>query len=71
MMPRYEYECRQCRQRLEAVQSYSAPPLTECAACGGELRRLIAPPAIIFRGPGFYTTDHRAPQPTDDEAAAP
>ncbi len=33
-------------------------PLTHCPECGGELRKVFAPPAISFKGSGFYATDH-------------
>ncbi|GIU98088.1 MAG: hypothetical protein KatS3mg013_1891 [Actinomycetota bacterium] len=36
----------------------SDPPLTTCPDCGGELRKVFAPPAITFKGSGFYATDH-------------
>jgi predicted nucleic acid-binding Zn ribbon protein len=32
--------------------------LTMCPECGGSLRKVFAPPAISFKGSGFYTTDH-------------
>ena len=32
--------------------------LTVCPVCGGELRKVFAPPAISFKGSGFYATDH-------------
>ena len=32
--------------------------LTVCPECGGELRKVFAPPAISFKGSGFYATDH-------------
>jgi hypothetical protein len=32
--------------------------LTTCPKCEGELRKIFAPPAIAFKGSGFYTTDH-------------
>jgi putative FmdB family regulatory protein len=41
-MPTYEYECRQCRHRFEAVQSMREAPLDRCPRCGGEVRRLIS-----------------------------
>lgn len=31
-----------------------------CERCGGELRRVIYPSGIIFKGSGFYRTDSRA-----------
>lgn len=30
-----------------------------CERCGGELRRVIHPAGIIFKGSGFYRTDAR------------
>jgi putative FmdB family regulatory protein len=57
-MPIYEYGCHQCGQRVEALQKLGDPPLTECASCGGELRRLISAPAFQFKGSGWYVTDY-------------
>lgn len=58
VMPRYEYACRDCGHTFEVVQSMSDAPLTVCPVCGGELRKVFAPPAIAFKGSGFYATDH-------------
>ncbi len=57
-MPLYEYECKQCHQRLEKIQSFSAPPEKVCPACGGELARVISAPAIQFKGAGWYVNDY-------------
>ena len=57
-MPTYEYVCRTCGHLFEIVQSMMDDPLTECPECGGELRKVFAPPAIAFKGSGFYATDH-------------
>jgi len=60
-MPTYEYECTKCGFRFEKFQSMTAPHLTECPQCGGELKRLIgAGSGIIFKGTGFYATDYRS-----------
>lgn len=66
-MPTYEYACRNCGHRFEIFQSFSDDPLTICDVCGGELRKVFAPPAISFKGPGFYATDHgkRAKKPVE------
>ncbi len=58
-MPTYEYVCKQCGHLFEIVQSMRDEPLTECPECGGELRKVFAPPAISFKGSGFYATDSR------------
>ena len=44
------------------MQNISDPPLEECKKCSGRLRKQISPPAIIFKGAGWYVTDH----PTKD-----
>ena len=56
-MPTYEYVCRACGHLFEIVQSMRDDALTECPECGGELRKVFAPPAISFKGSGFYATD--------------
>lgn len=58
-MPKYEYACKSCGEHLEAVQSFADAPLTECPACGGQLRKVFSPPGIAFKGSGFYRTDNR------------
>lgn len=57
-MPIYEYECRRCGRRIEAMQRIADPPLAVCEECGGELRKLISAPAFQFKGSGWYVTDY-------------
>jgi putative FmdB family regulatory protein len=57
-VPTYEYTCRDCGHTFEIVQSMWDEPLTMCPECGGSLRKVFAPPAISFKGSGFYATDH-------------
>jgi putative FmdB family regulatory protein len=57
-MPTYEYRCRDCGHTFDIVQKMTDDPLTVCPNCGGELRKVFAPPAISFKGSGFYATDH-------------
>ncbi|HLG92355.1 MAG TPA: FmdB family zinc ribbon protein, partial [Acidimicrobiales bacterium] len=40
-MPTYEYACRACGEHLEVVQSFADPPLSQCPACGGQLRKVF------------------------------
>jgi putative FmdB family regulatory protein len=58
-MPTYEYRCRDCGHSFDIVQKMSDEQLTHCPECGGDLRKVFSPPAISFRGAGFYATDHR------------
>ena len=59
-MPTYEYACTTCSHRLEAVQSFTDDPLTECPECGGPLRKVYGAVGIVLKGSGFYKTDSRA-----------
>jgi putative FmdB family regulatory protein len=58
-MPLYEYECNGCGVRFERLQSINDEPIKKCPECGEEVRRLIQPVGIIFKGKGFYVTDNR------------
>ncbi len=57
-MPLYEYECEQCGARFEVIQRFSDPAIETCRACGGPVHKLISPPAIQFKGTGWYITDY-------------
>jgi putative FmdB family regulatory protein len=57
-LPVYVYRCEQCGSQLEKRQSFSDAPLTECEVCHGQLRKVLSPATIIYKGSGFYSTDH-------------
>jgi len=57
-MPLYEYECAKCGKRFEKIEKVTAPQVQKCPACGGRAERLLAPPAIQFKGSGWYVTDY-------------
>ena len=57
-MPIYEYECRRCGHRFELIQKFSDKPRKRCPECSGAVERLISPPAIRFKGTGWYVTDY-------------
>ncbi|MEV5298342.1 MULTISPECIES: FmdB family zinc ribbon protein [Amycolatopsis methanolica group] len=59
-MPTYQYACKECGHRFEAVQSFSDASLTECPECTGPLRKLYGAVGVIFKGSGFYRTDSRS-----------
>ncbi len=58
-MPTYEYACKTCGNRFEAWQRITDDPLTECPKCHGEVRRVLFPAGIVFKGSGFYSTESR------------
>ncbi len=57
-MPLYEYKCQSCGAVIEALQKFSDEPLKVHENCGGQLERLLSPPAFQFKGSGFYITDY-------------
>ncbi len=60
-MPTYEYECTKCGHRFERFQKMSDPPVSTCPQCKGKVKRLISGGSgLIFKGSGFYITDHRS-----------
>jgi putative FmdB family regulatory protein len=64
-VPTYQYACTACGHQLEAVQSFSDEPLTQCPVCGGKLRKVYSSVGIVFKGPGFYRTDSRRGEGTN------
>jgi putative FmdB family regulatory protein len=58
-MPIYVYRCANCNAESEKRQGFSDAPLTSCEDCGGQLRRVLQPAGVIFKGSGFYSTDYR------------
>lgn len=59
-MPTYQYTCTECGESLEAVQSFTDDPLTECPACAGWLRKVYSAVGVVFKGSGFYRNDSRS-----------
>jgi putative FmdB family regulatory protein len=60
-MPLYSYRCDNCGVQFDRRQHFDEPALRTCPECGRPaLRKLIAPVGIVFKGSGFYSTDHRS-----------
>src|SRR5579883_2300618 len=57
-MPLYDYHCHKCNETFEVLQKFSDEPLQVHEGCGGELERLLSPPALQFKGTGWYVTDY-------------
>ncbi len=61
-MPVYTYRCDNCGVQFEKKQSFSDPVLKVCPECGKKaLHKIYTPVGIVFKGSGFYATDHRSP----------
>jgi putative FmdB family regulatory protein len=57
-MPTYEYECNLCHHRFDKRQGFDEKPLSTCPQCQGEAHRVFHAVPILFKGSGFYCTDH-------------
>jgi putative FmdB family regulatory protein len=57
-LPLYEYKCTKCGHRFEKIEPYSASEVKKCPKCGAKAERQLAPPAIQFKGTGWYVTDY-------------
>lgn len=71
-MPIYEYECRECGERTEVLQNAKDKPPACCPKCGGAVVKIISPPAIQFKGQGWYITDYaKKSSPATEHGPAP
>ncbi len=61
-MPTYTYHCEACGVRFDQFQKFSEDALLVCPQCGEpRLRKVYQAVGIVFKGKGFYATDHRSP----------
>ncbi len=61
-MPVYTYHCTNCGVQFEKQQSFSDQSLIRCPECGKRaLKKIYLPVGIVFKGSGFYATDHHSP----------
>jgi len=73
-VPIYEYECTTCGKRFEIKQKMSDPVIKSCEQFACEkaqpVYKVISPPAIMFKGSGWYVTDYsdkyKDGKPTND-----
>ena len=68
-MPTYDYRCRSCGNVTEVIHAMREDGPTTCELCGGELRRVLFPSGIIFKGAGFYRNDSRASASSSDSGS--
>ena len=61
-MPVYTYRCSNCGVQFEKQQSFIDQSLLRCPECGKRaLKKVYLPVGIVFKGSGFYATDHHSP----------
>jgi putative FmdB family regulatory protein len=70
-MPRYDYRCGACGTVYEKREGFDAPSVQVCPECSGTARRVLTPPAIVFKGSGWYVTDSRKGSPDGDSSKSP
>jgi putative FmdB family regulatory protein len=59
-MPRYDYVCQSCGRSVEVIHGVHSPGPSQCQHCGGEMRKLLSAPAIVFKGSGWAKKDRSA-----------
>jgi putative FmdB family regulatory protein len=69
-MPIYTYRCENCGVQFERQQSFNDETLKRCPECNkNKLRRVITPAGIVFKGSGWYATDHKSGSKTANKPA--
>lgn len=57
-MPLFEFECSECKEKIEVIQKFDDPPPEHCdkpmikVLSGGRI-------GLEFKGKGFYETDYK------------
>ncbi|HEY5156996.1 MAG TPA: zinc ribbon domain-containing protein [Anaerolineales bacterium] len=66
-MPLYEYVCSTCGQNFEkALPVDTDKPNVRCPAGHRKVHRIYSTPVVMFKGTGFYSTDHRSDRSVSD-----
>lgn len=63
-MPVYDYACRDCGHVVEVIHGVNDSGPTSCPSCEGPMRKLLATPAIVFKGSGWAKKDARDARPS-------
>jgi putative FmdB family regulatory protein len=70
-MPLYEYECDNCGNRFERIQSVHDEPIKQCPNCAANaLHKVFHPAGIIFKGSGWYINDSRKSASTETKSSS-
>ncbi len=59
-MPVYDYVCRNCGQVVEVIHPVTGSGPSACERCGGDMRRALSAPAIVFKGSGWAKKERAA-----------
>ncbi|MBK32943.1 MAG: FmdB family transcriptional regulator [Chloroflexi bacterium] len=69
-MPKYDYHCDVCDQTFELKLPFGSSIHQDCPECDSAARRLLTPPALVFKGSGFYKTAERG-ESNSEQSNAP
>lgn len=69
-MPIYDYDCTNCRHRVEVIHGIHDAGPRFCPSCGAEgtMRKALATPAIHFKGSGWAKKDRSSTSGTKAKA---
>jgi putative FmdB family regulatory protein len=57
-MPKFDFQCQACKHVFEHSRPFGSKDTPPCPECKSpKTQKLIATPAIHFKGDGFYATD--------------
>lgn len=57
---KYDYKCMLCKRRFVVEMPMGEKCAVSCPKCkSSDVRRLILKANIVFKGSGFYSTDHK------------
>lgn len=63
-MPTFDFQCGKCKATFEFARPFGSDEYPTCPECGSKkTEKLIATPAVHFKGSGWYKTDSRATSP--------
>lgn len=56
----FDFQCTKCKHIFEFTRPFGSEATPVCPACQSKkTEKLIAPPAVHFKGTGWYKTDSR------------
>lgn len=68
-MPAFDFRCAKCSTVFEATRASGSKANPACPKCKSKsTEKLLTPPAIQFKGSGFYKTDS-AKKPVSEKPA--
>jgi putative FmdB family regulatory protein len=65
-MPVYNYVCDECGAQFDQYLPFQdAGKKVSCPKGHAHTRKIISAPSVVFKGSGFYVTDHRNKNTSD------